>query len=75
VTTTGACLVLAGTAAAVLVTAALTGLCRAPRLKRVLEEHDRAEAATGGCPDCGEHPCRVHDGIFWMALEQTEGLL
>jgi hypothetical protein len=43
-TTTGVCLVLVGIAAAVLVTAALTGLCRAVRLERLLEDHDRAES-------------------------------
>ena len=54
--------------------AAVRALCRGLRLERLREDHARAEAAAEGCPDCGEYPCKVHDGIFWMALEQAEGL-
>lgn len=65
-TTTGACLALAALAAAVLVTTALTGLCRARSLERLLEEHDEAEALLADLDlPCGGAGC----GCFWQYLD------
>ena len=51
----------------------------APGLRSVLLgcRLDEAQRAAGrpSCPDCTpDQACHVHDGLYWMALEQKEGL-
>ena len=74
-------------AAVILAAAALWCLLRpAPGPRALLLAHQLDEAQRQAdleaaptrkppCPDCtADLACRVHDGLFWMALEQKEGL-
>lgn len=62
---TGELVALATIATAILIAAAVRGLCRAVRLERVLEDHDRAEAGRADMEaivDATREPPPLSDG-------------